>query len=123
MPPLVTSEVNSQLPALADPVVAAEVASQVPSAVTTEVASQVPPAVTADIESRNVQLVSGATPGTVQWQAGAALGPEFPANAVLVDGITDAGAVGRSVVLATTQAEAQAAIGVAAIDVIDGGTP
>lgn len=87
-----------------------------PPLVETELDGQVGPAVTADLESREVQIVAGTTPGTVQWQAGDALGPEFPANAVLAAGISDAGTVGRSVVQAATQAQAQAAIGAQPID-------
>lgn len=66
--------------------------------------------VTSDLESRNVQLVAGTTPGTVQWQAGDAIGPEFPGNTVLVDGISDAGTIGKAVLNAETQAAGRAAI-------------
>lgn len=66
-------------------------------------------ATTAFLES--LQLVPGATAGTVQWQADAALGPEFPGNTVLVEGIVDAGTVGKAVALAETQAEARTATG------------
>lgn len=111
----------------------AAVGTYLATALPPAVAAAAPDAITSDLESREVQIVAGTTPGTVQWQAGDALGPEFPANAVLWDGVAGKPAV---IATGTDQAAARAAIGAvdqaavtAAVDAaiagatIDGGTP
>lgn len=76
--------------------------------------------VTEDIESRGEGLIPGDTPGTVRKTWGDAVSGEFPANAVLVEGIADAGEVGKLSIKAETAQDGRASIGaLGSEDIVD----